>query len=352
MKYENGILSFDASDAHFVAKHGLRETVKLASNHYDNYQTPFIRDTFQLAHVVGTFQKSLFAFSKSTSQHYKRITLRKKNGGTRVIHAPDSQLKYMQMNILRNILSKIEVSPYATAYVKGKRLQDNAAPHIRHRYLLKMDVTDFFGSITFLEVISAAFPSKMYPAQIGAMLTSLCCLGDVLPQGAPTSPALSNIVMRNFDDILGSWCQKRGITYTRYCDDLIFSADRPLYGVYCKATELLEARGFQVNEKKTTFVTNASSQRVTGLAVNEKVSIPKEYKRQLRQELYYALKFGLENSILHGNKTNYVFDGVPDAGGYYAHLSGKLQYVLQIEPHNAWFADAAQRLYEKYYYNW
>ncbi len=86
----------------------------------------------------------------------------------------------------------------------------------------------FFGSITYLQVISSAFNSKMYPAQIGAILTSLCCKDDVLPQGAPTSSALSNIVMKNFDDILGNWCREKYITYTRYCDDLTFSADIPL----------------------------------------------------------------------------------------------------------------------------
>jgi retron-type reverse transcriptase len=334
-----------------LAKHGLREAIKLAGKHYDQYRTPFIHDTYQLAHVVGTYQKALFELSKNASHHYKRITLQKKNGGTRVIHAPDCFLKPLQTMILHNILSKIDVSPYATAYIKGKQLADNAKPHTNHKYLLKMDITDFFGSITFLEVISAAFPSTMYPKQIGTMLTSLCCWEDVLPQGAPTSPTLSNIVMKRFDDILGDWCQKHGVTYTRYCDDLTFSANTPLYGVYRKAKAMLEKRGFEVNEKKTKFVTNASSQRVTGLTVNEKVSIPKEYKRQLRQELYYAIKFGLDGSILHGDKTEYIHNGVFDTAGYYAHLNGKLQYVLQVEPHNTWFAEAARRLYEQYYYD-
>lgn len=349
MRFHNGILSFDASDRYFLEKHGLHNTIKVAGKHYDSYATPFIRDTYQLAHQAGTFRKTLFELCKNTSKHYKTITLKKKSGGVRYIHAPDGTLKCAQQYILRNIVNKIAVSPYATAYVKGKRLHDNAAPHTNHRFLLKMDITDFFGSITFLEVISSAFPAKMYPVQIGAMLTSLCCLNDVLPQGAPTSPMLSNIVMRSFDDFIGSWCQKRGVTYTRYCDDLTFSSDAPLYGVYLKVKETLENRGFTVNEHKTKFITNASSQRVTGLTVNEKVSIPKEYKQQLRQEVYYAVKFGLANSILFGNKTDFVKNGVPDPVSYYEHLLGKLQYVLQIEPHNQWFGKAIKDLCDRYY---
>ena len=156
--------------------------------------------------------------------------------------------------------------------------------------------------------------------------------------------------MKNFDDIIGAWCKKRNIAYTRYCDDLTFSADIPLYNVYLKVKDMLLKRGFEVNEDKTKFITNSSSQRVTGLTVNEKVSIPRDYKKELRQEVYYAIKYGLADSIIKGNKTRYINHGEPNIHSYFSHLKGKMFYVLQIEPENKWFKGATQMLSDKYLY--
>ena len=298
-----------------------------------------------LADKLFTTTGKLYFLSKNADAFYKELVIPKKNGGERVLHTPRRDLKEVQRNILRYILSEKEISEYATAYRKGKSLFDNASPHVGHKYLLKMDISDFFGSITFNMVLSAAFPSKIYPKHVGVMLTSLCTKDSVLPQGAPTSPALSNIVMKNFDEILGSFCKEKGITYTRYCDDLTFSADTPLYSLSLKVTDMLKRRGFSVNQAKTHFLTNASSQRVTGLCVNEKVSIPKDYKRNLRQEVYYALKFGLAETIAHRGLSEYILeDGTLYTYGYFYHLLGCINYVLQMEPENKWFQVAKAKL--------
>ena len=348
MKLNKFTVSFEEQDMHFLKKHGLFKAARMVKKHYKKHRTPFIHDTYQLANELRIFRKDVFELSKNARKHYNLIMLRKKNGGLRYIHSPDTSLKNAQRRILKSILSNIKISPYATAYVTGKNLKDNAIPHTNHKYLLKMDITDFFGSITYLQVISSAFNANRFPVQIGAMLTSLCCLDDVLPQGAPTSPALSNIVMKNFDDIIGAWCKKRNISYTRYCDDLTFSADIPLYNVYLKVKDMLLKRGFEVNEEKTKFITNSSSQRVTGLTVNEKVSIPRDYKRKLRQDIYYALKFGLADSAIRTGKNEFIKNGVLDREAYYKHLKGKALYVLQAEPNNKWFADSIEKLYDKY----
>ena len=222
---------------------------------------------------------------------------------------------------------------------------DMAKPHIGKKNLLKLDITDFFGSISFEQVLCAAFNTRYVSKQVGFLLTSLCCKNDALPQGSPTSPVLSNIVMRRFDDQIGRWCNQRQITYTRYCDDMTFSADRPLYGVYKKVKTMLREMGFELNESKTHFISNADRQTVTGLVVNEKLSIPSSYKRSLRQEIYYTLKFGIEDSIVHGNRLNFLEDGQPiRCPTYMTHLIGSVQYVLQIEPENRWFLNAKQKL--------
>ena len=335
---------FEKEDRHFVEKHGQIKARYLVFQHYKKTNLPFIYDTYQLSCILGITRKKLFDLSKNANELYKEIKLPKKNGGFRTIHAPTSYLKEAQRQILRMILSKISISEYATAYRKGMSLSDNAFPHIGHRYLLKMDITDFFGSITFKNVLSTAFPSSVYPKQIGVMLTSLCSKDGVLPQGAPTSPYLSNIVMKTFDEQLGKWCKDHGITYTRYCDDMTFSANVPLYNLSCKVEDMLRRWGFEANTNKTHFIQNTSSQIVTGLVVNEKVSIPRDYKRDLRQEIYYAIKFGLRDSIINGKKDLFIHNGNVDTEGYFNHLMGKLKYVLQIEPKNEWFIKAEKNL--------
>lgn len=103
-------------------------------------------------------------------------------------------------------------------------------------------------------------------------------------------------------------CFKRGIAYTRYCDDMTFSSNKPLFPVY------------------------------------EKVSVVSDYKRKLRQEIYYALKFGIENSLLYEKRTEFMCGGAPDTERYAQHLIGKINYILQIEPENHWFQKALAQL--------
>lgn len=327
MKIKGEIVTFEEWDMAFVQKSGPVRAADMVLAFKDfNPGLPFLYDTYQLAHFLGMGRKSLFDLLRYTDREYRTVNIKKKNGGGRTLHVPSPKLKRIQSILLQHILNAFPVSQYATAYKEGTQLMDNAAPHVGKRYLLKLDITDFFGSIRFDQVYRAAFNANYFPKQIGLMLTRFCCRQDVLPQGAPTSPALSNLVMKNFDNSIGAWCAKRGISYTRYCDDMTFSSDKPLYHVYEKAKAMLEEMGFQLNEKKTRFVTNTNRQSVTGLTVNEKVSVSREYKRNLRQELYYLLRFG-DSSVAH-----------------YQCLMGKLNFVLQVEPENRWFRQVKERL--------
>lgn len=340
---ENTVL-FEACDMSFVKKFGISQATEMVLDYKSVTPLPFLYDTYQAAAFFHTRRRILFQYAKEPEQGYRRITLQKRNGNIRKIYAPDKHLKSFQNQILREILIHFPVSPYATAYSKNCTLFKNAAPHVGKKYLLKLDITDFFGSIRFDQIYSAAFNTRYFPKQIGVMLTSLCCREEALPQGAPTSPALSNLVMRNFDSSLGRWCQRRGIAYTRYCDDMTFSSNKPLFPVYEKVKSMLYDMGLTLNEKKTRFITNANRQSVTGLTVNEKVSVASDYKRKLRQEIYYALKFGMENSLLYEKRTEFMCAGVPDTERYAQHLIGKINYVLQIEPENRWFRQALAQL--------
>ena len=137
--------------------------------------------------------------------------------------------------------------------------------------------------------------------------------------------------MKHFDDVMGAWCEKRGITYSRYSDDLTFSSDQPLYTAYIKAKSFLEHLGFDVNEKKTCFVTNTSRQTVTGIVVNEShPTISRQVRRDIRQELYYVEKFGVADAILRGNRSEFMDNGEPQVRRYLNHLEGRLTYMLHV----------------------
>ena len=350
MKINGKNIVFESSDMPFLKKHGLEAATNMVKEHFKVTDMPFIRDTYQLAAELGLKRKELFSLLRGIDSYYTEIKIPKRSGGVRILHAPRGMLCRAQSRILRIILKNASVSRFASAYVKGKSLACNAAPHVGKKYLLKMDITDFFGSITYLQVISAAFPSGIYPTHIGAMLTKLCTRKECLPQGAPTSPVLSNIVMKNFDEALGNFCEKQGVSYTRYCDDLTFSGDIKLYHVYQKAAKMLGEMGFEVNPKKTRFITNAARQTVTGIVVNDKLSVPREYKRELRQELYYALTYGLYDAAKYRGTAKYYEDeyGFFDTEKYRATLLGKIEYVLSICGETEWLTTARDRLL---YYN-
>lgn len=148
--------------------------------------------------------------------------------------------------------------------------------------------SSFFDSIRYSSVKETAFPEEIYSEQIRILLTMLCYYKDTLPQGAPSSPAITNILMYAFDERVGKWCREREICYTRYCDDLTFSGDfRPEVVVgYVKAE--LKSCGFLLNQQKTHIQNMGHRQTVTGIVVNEKPNVPENYRRELRQELYYC----------------------------------------------------------------
>lgn len=344
MRIDGDAVAFDACDAAFVQKFGVSEATQMVLDYTAQNPLPFLYDPSQLADFLQINKRTLFYITRRAERFYQAIRIPKKHGGYRQLYAPIGALKACQTRIYRGILVHLPLSPYATAYRAGARIAGNAAPHIGKRYLLKLDIADFFGSIDFEQVYSAVFNTTRFPRQIGFMLTALCCRRGALVQGAPTSPALSNIVLYRFDMAIGSWCERRGIAYTRYCDDMTFSADRPLYPVYEKVQAMLDEAGFELNEAKTRFVNCNNRQTVTGLTVNEKLSVPAGYKRRLRQEVYYARKYGLADCLRHTGQAAFLTNGQPDIERYRRHLLGRIAFVLQTEPADRYFIEARNAL--------
>lgn len=287
----------------------------------------------------------LFALSNHPEAHYHRVQIPKKTGGYRTLDVPDGLLKEVQRNILHHVLEEFSPSPAAAAYKKGGSAVCNAAPHRGKRLVLKMDIRDFFGNITFPMVLHHAFPGKYFPTSVGTMLASLCCLRERLPQGSPASPAVSNLVMRPFDEYMTDWCGQREITYSRYSDDMTFSGDFDPAEVVGKTENFLRAYGLEANREKTRVCTHGFRQSVTGIVVNEKAQLPRDYRRKLRQEIHYCRTYGVEG---HAQRIGMAEGGQIEAKAYLGSLMGKVSYLLSVNPEDRWFREAREFLREEW----
>lgn len=285
--------------------------------------------------------RTLYAISNHTERHYDTLVLKKQDGSNRILRTPKPLLKHIQRSITKHILSEIPVSPYAFAYKKETNLLSHALMHTNSPLLLKLDIKDFFDSITFPIIYQYALPETLYPPQIRMLLTHLCCYRERLPQGAPTSPYISNLVMKSFDYHLGGWCADFGITYTRYCDDMIFSGDFDSKMVIKTVKKALFPMGFFLNEAKTQVISQGGRQLVTGVVVNQKPQVSKTYRRQVRKEFYYCQKFGVSSHLL---LLGLIEPNDPLAqqkiAGYLQSLSGKITYILQINSNDSYFQQA------------
>lgn len=236
----------------------------------------------------------------------------------------------MQQQILKNILNNKKISSYAKAYHKGISLKENALVHQKKEQILKLDIKDFFNNIHFLDVYQSCFSIEYFPKSIGMLLTYLCTYNDYLPQGAPTSAAISNLVMKDFDEEMGAWCQENNIAYTRYSDDLTFSGNINAKEIITKVKKELSPLGLQINPEKIHFISKNKQQKITGIVVNEKVQVAKTYRHQIRQEMYYIKKYGLVEHMKYKNVKL-------DADQYVASLKGRIEFVLQIDNQNKEF---------------
>ena len=314
--------------------------LRYAKTLYDK-QLPIIYNQEHLCLLLGYKKDYVFAVSNSALNFYRNYEIPKRNGGIRKISEPLPSLKEIQRWILDNVLSAIDISVYAKAYVKKKSIKENARFHKRQEVVLSLDVENFFDSITS-DKIYYLFSGLGYKEDVAVMLTNLCCLNGCLPQGAPTSPMLSNIILKDFDNIIGKYTNENKIRYTRYADDMTFSGDFSSGKIISFVKKNLYKLGLKLNESKTRTRTKGQCQEVTGIVVNQKMQLPKSVRKKIRQEIYYIRKFGLESHMQHCNI---------DKENYLCHLKGRIQYGLFINPYDYELQDYLsylKRVYEKY----
>ena len=273
--------------------------------------------------------ENVYRIVNDLEAHYKSFTIPKRNGGMREIDAPYRHLRIVQEWILKNILYYIPASKYAKAYIPNLCIRDNARFHQGQKIVLTTDIEDFFNSIQSFHIWHIFKGVCEYDDRTATLLTNLCVYKGRLPQGAPTSPYLSNLVMRDFDQIMGDYCFSRGIRYTRYADDMTYSGDYfDIAALLFQLDHELSKKGLRRSAKKTRVLRQNTRQKTTGVVLNKKCQAPRSYRDKIRQEIHYIQTFGLESHLEKiGIKNTYASEQQ-----YLQSLSGRIQHVLMINP--------------------
>lgn len=289
-------------------------------------KVPVIFSTKHLALLIG-MQPSYLRYiinNRDDQYHHFKIEKRRQYKGQekkyRDIMAPSEALKAIQQWINTYILQQVKLHNKCRGFRKGLSIRDNALPHAKKKYIFKADLLKFFNTINEKRVYGV-FRSLGYHPNLARDLAILCTaqqephywndlkpkevarLGEliddrlpVLPQGAPTSPALANIIATRMDMRLDKLAKKRKLVYTRYADDLCFSSNKviPPRGLIEK---IIEDEGLFVNDAKVNLYKRGVKQYVTGLTITHGVHVSKKYRKDIYMHLYYAQKYGPEQHL-------------------------------------------------------
>lgn len=297
---------------------------------------PVIYNTSHLSVLVGYNKRYIKRAVVYTPYFYRDFKILKRNGKYRDISEPLPSLKEIQIWILKNILYNVSISPFAKAYRKKVSIIENLRFHKNQPKVFTLDLENFFPSIQGAS-IEMIFSELGYSQMLSNLLAKLCTRDNSLPQGAPTSPYLSNIFFKMADDLIVKYCLINKIRYTRYADDLSFSGEFDEKQLLKVVTEFVNDIGLTINESKTKLMLPSTRQTVTGIVVNEKPQVVFHKRNKLRQDLYYIKKYGLAEHITHRKikQSNYL-----------EHLIGKVNFVLQINPEDKEFQEYKTLLFD------
>ncbi|WP_205503387.1 reverse transcriptase domain-containing protein [Rufibacter psychrotolerans] len=260
-----------------------------------NYIIKLQNDTLGTTYKPVSIKQLTFYFANRDKQYFN-FEIPKKTGGVRKITAPDLFLKKIQRRI--NFALDLLFKPKAAAhgFVTGRSIVSNAKVHVGKKYVYNVDLKDFFPTIHFgrIKAVLQLHPFKMKP-KFAQLIAHICCFEGILPQGAPTSPIITNIICQQLDKNLVSFAKFYKCYYTRYADDLTFSSDKNSFKekFYEDLVLHLTNAGFALNEKKTRKQTRTQRQEVTGIIVNEKLNLQRSYIKKIRAMLYNWEKDGL-----------------------------------------------------------
>lgn len=274
-------------------------------------------------------------YKKGIEESYKSFEIPKKAGGTRVIDSPNKQLKRIQRQLGKKIYDihknyidqKRIASNISHGFETGKGIITNARIHKNKKYLLNIDIANFFSSINFGRVQGYFNKSQefMFSKEVSTIISQLVCYEKKLPQGAPTSPIISNLIFNIVDLRILSLAKKYKLSYTRYADDMSFSTNNRAFQTdYIEFIQelkvLLKNSGFDINESKTRLEYYSSRQEVTGLTVNKKINARRKFIKQTRAMVDQLFK-----------TDSFKIDGVI---GTEEQLEGRLAFINQLDWYN------------------
>lgn len=302
-----------------------------------------IQDISDLSNVLSIPVGTLIYYSNYNSPQnaYKEKEIKKKNGGTRIIYAPNKQLKLIQKRIAE-ILNELYTPKFIThGYTKGRSIVSNATAHKNKTCVLNIDLKDFFDTIHIGRVIGL-FKSKpfCFNTDIANKLAYLVCYKRRLPQGAPTSPIISNFICRRLDNDLIKLTSKYKIVCTRYCDDITISTDFNSlppsiltyqdnhYFIGAELESVIRGNDFLLNYDKLRCQLKRNRQTVTGLVVNKKVNIQKSKYRHFRAIMHAVEKNGLKETAERNEFFNK--DGEGDIETFKRYLRGTIEYYKMV----------------------
>lgn len=277
---------------------------------------PVLHTAAELAAAIGVSLGELrflsFAREVSTTTHYRRFTIPKRAGGDRVISAPMKRLKRVQRWILDHVLEPVALAEPAHGFRTGRSIVSNAVPHVAAAAVVNVDLRDFFPTVTYRRV-KGLFGKLGYSEEVATVLALLCSEPEIieaqldgityyvargerrLPQGAPTSPAITNALCRRLDRRISGWATRHDFAYTRYADDLTLSTrakDARIGSCLAFLRKVVAAEGFHVHPDKVRVVRRGRRQEVTGVVVNERPAVPRVELRKFRALLHHIEKDG------------------------------------------------------------
>lgn len=284
---------------------------------------------------ISRSQLSYVLFVKHPHSYYKTFEIPKKSGGTRVINAPYGELKFIQEQLNKRLAEYQKyiwevkgVRPAIShGFEKGKSIITNAKIHRNKRYVVNLDIENFFGTFHFGRIVGFFEKNRYFrlPHEVAITIAQITCYNGTLPQGAPSSPIITNYICQVLDRRLLLLAREYRLDYTRYADDITFSTNdihfTDKYRAFLDAVDTeIQRAGFRINSKKTRLLFESSRQEVTGLTVNKKINSNKQFRKETRAMAYHMYANG-EFSIAGDS-------------GTLEQLEGRFSFIDQIEHYN------------------
>ncbi|HDS1037466.1 retron Ec67 family RNA-directed DNA polymerase/endonuclease [Stenotrophomonas indicatrix] len=306
-----------------------------------------------VAHLIDFQPKALGYVSWGTKGRYSAFDIPKRSGGRRTIHAPIPQLKLAQRklsDLLQECEQEIEASlgvrrRLSHGFRKGHSIMTNADVHRNQKYVLNFDLEDFFGTINFGRVRGFFITNKHFSLapDVATLIAQIACHNSKLPQGAPTSPVISNLIGNILDMRLVKLARAHGCSYSRYADDITFSTSTPEFppaiageaapNDWMLSKDVLHAvhaSGFTINPSKTRMAYRRSRQEVTGIVVNKVVNVNADYRRRVRVMVHHLCSTGdfhRANATISATGVTSVFKET----GTRPQLQGMISFLQQAE---------------------